>query len=93
MKGRRQRVLLAALLVLVAAGGLAVVGWQQRGGRIDAERAAALFKAGMERQRQGDLRGAADAFRRAVAAAPGWADAHLQLGATYMAALTPDRAP
>jgi superkiller protein 3 len=92
MKGRRRRLVLAAFLVLLAAGGLAVVGRPWTRWRGDPERAAALLQAGMQRRQQGDLRGAADAFRQAVAAAPGWADARLQLGATYMTALEYDLA-
>jgi tetratricopeptide (TPR) repeat protein len=75
-------VLLAALVVLLALLGLTRL-LPRRSPRVDPGEAVALLRVGMERHWRGDLRGAADAFRRAVALIPGWADAHLQLGATY----------
>jgi tetratricopeptide (TPR) repeat protein len=91
IEGRRRAVLLAALLALLGAVLWVTAPW--RGGRrVDPEQAAALMREGTARRQRGDLRGAADAFRKAVALAPDWADARLQLGAVYMAALEYDLA-
>jgi tetratricopeptide (TPR) repeat protein len=72
----------AALVALLAVVGVTRV--LPRGGSAgDPAQAPSLYQVGMDRRQQGDLRGAADAFRRAVAVLPDWPAAHLQLGATY----------
>jgi protein O-GlcNAc transferase len=79
---RRARVLLAALVVLLALLGLTRL-LLRSPARTRPGEAEALLRQGMERHWRGDLRGAADAFQRAVGLVPDWPDAHLQLGATY----------
>ncbi len=86
---RRDNRIAAAAVCLV--GGLLLAGWfsfgRPRAASVDPAVAEQQFTLGVEARQRGDLRGAAEAFRRASDAAPGWADPHAQLGAVYTDAL------
>ena len=72
----------AALLGLLALVGVMRV--LPRGASTgDPAQAPSLYQLGMGRRQEGDLRGAAEAFRGAASVLPQWPAAHLQLGITY----------